>query len=64
MSEREPAKAAPEFEIAKASRVSLAAILATFGPRGTCGALVASLGMILPGAAVVMGLGLLYQRPR
>jgi len=118
MSEEEPAEAAPEFEIAKASRVSLAAILATFGLlgatsfgggvvaylrqalvtrrgwlddasflsglelsqilpglnatnmsvymgerlRGARGALVASLGMILPGAVVVMGLGILYQR--
>lgn len=118
MSEAEPAEAAPEFEIAKASRVSLAAILATFGLlgatsfgggvvaylrqalvtrrgwlddasflsglelsqilpglnatnmsvymgerlRGARGALVASLGMILPGAVVVMGLGILYQR--
>jgi chromate transporter len=30
--------------------------------RGARGALVASLGMILPGAVVVMGLGILYQR--
>lgn len=30
--------------------------------RGARGALVAALGMIVPGAAVVMGLGLLYQR--
>ena len=118
MSEEEPAEAAPESEITKASRVSLAEILATFGLlgatsfgggvvaylrqalvtrrgwlddasflsglelsqilpglnatnmsvymgerlRGARGALVASLGMMLPGAVVVMGLGILFQR--